>query len=191
MFLAMGAVSDAVPGRSAERAVQVEADNRLDVQRGGQRGDHLLLLRCGPRAPGFQKRRTSGQPRLFRRHNVHVRGLGGQLPDGALHQLLHSNPARVRVGEHSRLVPLHACVRRHHSRDIHERVQSICRGSGGCAFLLAVDFLRRGGDPRPVLDVRCASYEVLPYVPWDDPVDEVRRAVRGSRILSDGEAEVA
>nr|CAD1838278.1 unnamed protein product [Ananas comosus var. bracteatus] len=64
------------------------------------------------------------------------------------------------------------------------------RGAGPRAVVLDRHPVRRGRDPRPVLQLRGGPDAVLPDVPQHDPVDSARGPRRRPRVLPDGPAAV-
>lgn len=105
------AVPIALPRRCPKRPLQLAPYPWLDVQRPLHRAHHLLPLHGSTRPPSLQSQRKSRRSGNHGGHNVHMRRLGRELPDGTSHQLLHIDPTHLHMGRNSPMVPLPLSIR--------------------------------------------------------------------------------
>lgn len=86
----------------------------MDLEWGSNCGHDLLVLHPGNRESTFQKRRASSGPADPRCHHVYMCGVGCELPDGPLYQLLLIHSAYLHLGRDRIMVHIPIGIWSHH-----------------------------------------------------------------------------
>lgn len=144
---------------------------RLDVKRANQWHNNLFSLHQSPRPRIIPKERKNCRNGSRRGHNLHMCRVGCQLSNGTRHQLLHVNPTRIHLGWNFPLVHVPLGLRSNANFHLNNRLQRVSRNACTSTVILVCNAFCGDRGFNSLLLLQSGSNEILPSLPWNDPMD--------------------